>query len=811
MDRLLKDLRYSFRSLLKQPTFTVVAFVTLALGIGANTAIFSVVNALILQPPRFTDPERIVAIWQTPADKRIEGFVSYLNFKDYKARTQSFEDLAVYKSTSLTLTENGDSDRVQGVRISANFLPLLKVNVLRGRNFIPEEERPEETRAAIISNEFWRSHFGGSEGTIGSELLINGKVHRIVGILPADFSFPFSTKQGEVWTTVAGEEGNLKERGAQVLQVIGRLRPNVTIQQAESEVQTVTASLAKEYPRTNSERSAYIVGAREQVVGRDVRRALWLLFGAVGFTLLIACTNVANLLLVRAGARQREIALRAALGASRWQIARQLIGESLLLSLASGVGGLLIAVWSLKAIKYYAVNQLPRLAEVRLDATVLIFTLGVSLLTGLLFSLLPAFKASKTDVNEVLKATSKAATSGQSLRLWRDSLVASEVALSLILLIGAGLMIKSFTQLVNVPPGFDAGNVLTGRVSLSTKNYSKTEQRVAYVDQTLASLKALPNVESAAFVAPMPFSGGNVGSDFRIKGRPDPQPGNEPTASFRSVTPGYFESIRIPLLSGRHFDDQDRRGGIGAAIVNQTLARLYFAGEDPIGKMIDNVGANQNEGDPLEWRIVGVVGDVHHSSLMKAPQPEIYLPFQQNSWNWGNFFVRTKNNPTALTEAFRQQIKAQDKAVSLTDVRLVKEAISETVDQPRLFTFLFGLFGALGLLLTVTGVYGVISYSVSQRTQEIGIRMSLGATGQSVVSLILKQGLVLAFIGTLVGLAISFSLSRLIVSLLFEVKPTDLTTFAIATIVLLLAAFLASYLPARRATKVDPLVALRYE
>jgi putative ABC transport system permease protein len=811
MDTLIKDIRYSVRTLLKHPAFSVVAFVTLALGIGANTLIFSVVNALILNPPNFNDPERIVSIWQTSTEKRVEGYVSYLNLQDWRTRAHSFEDIAGYKPSSMDLTENGEAEPVQGMRVTANFFPLLKVRLFRGRDFRAEEDKPEVQRVAILSYEYWQTKFGGNESALTQQITLNGKPHAIIGVLPPNFEFPLSVKDAAIWTTVAGETGNLPERGARILRVVGRLRSGVPIAQAQAEIATIASSLAQEYPQTNRQTTAYLVGAHEQIVGHDIRKALWLLFGAVAFILLIACTNTANLLLVRAGIRQREIALRAALGAGRWHIARQLLTESLLLALLAGAGGLLIAVWGLGAIKFYAADQLPRLNEVHLNVRVLFFTFLISILTGLLFSLVPTLKASRPDVNEVLKTGGKSTTSGLSLRLWRDSLVVSEVALSLILLVGAGLMIKSFEQLINVPPGFDPTNVLTGQVSLTRAIYDKPEERVTYVSQTLEKLKALPGVESAAFVAPMPFSGGNVGSDFTIDGRPQPEPGNEPVASVRSVTSQYFQAIRIPLLKGRYFTELDRRGGIGAAIVNQTLAQRYFPGEDALGKRISHIGANQDEGDPEQWEIVGVVGDVHHSSLIKEAQPEIYLPYRQNSWAWGNFFVRSKTDPRSLTEPFRQQIKLEDKSVPLTKVRLLTEAIAGTVTQSRFYTLLFGIFGAIGLLLTMTGVYGLISYTVSQRTREIGIRIALGATRQSVVRMVLKQGIGLAIVGVAVGLAISFALTRLIAGLLFEVQPTDLTTFLVAAAVLLSAAFLASYFPARRATQVDPLIALRYE
>jgi putative ABC transport system permease protein len=811
MQTLWQDLRYGVRSLLKRPGFTLVAVITLGLGIGANTTIFSIINALILSPPRITDPERVVALWKTPKDKRTEGSVSYLDLQDWRTRNQSFEDIAGYKPNGFNLEHGDEVERIQGMRVTTNFFPLVKVPLFRGRNFQVEEEERGSQPVAIISYEFWQSRFGGNEAALSQQIVLNGKPHTIIGILPPNFEFPLWVADAVVWTTVAGEGDNLAERGAQVLLGIGRLNPGVTIEQAQAEMATIAAVLEQEYPQANRNSTVYLVGAHEQIVGKDVRRALWLLLGAVGFILLIACTNTANLLLVRASARHREIAIRAALGARRWRIARQLITESFLLSLLAGGAGLLITVWGLSAIKFYGADQLPRLDEVRISARILLFTLAISVLTGLLFSLVPTLKASRPDVNQVLKSGTRAATSGRGLRLWRDSLVVSEVALSLILLVGAGLMIRSFAQLVNVPPGFDPQNVLTGRISLTKAIYERPEERVLYINQTLERLGALPGVESAAFVAPMPFGGGNVGSSFRIQGRPTPEAGSEPSAGNRSVTPEYFDSIKIPLIKGRHFNQQDRRGGVGAAIINQTLAQRYFPNEDPIGRRISNIGANQNDGDPEQWEIVGVVGDVHHSSLTKAATPELYLPYQQNSWTWGNFLIRTTVEPSTLTESFREQVRAGDKSVPLTNVRALTEAISDTVAQPRFYTFLFGIFAAIGLLLTVTGVYGLISYTVAQRTQEIGIRMALGANRQSVVRMVLKQGIVLAITGVAIGIAISFALARVIVTLLFDVKPTDLATFSIATLVLLGAAILASYVPARRATKVDPLIALRYE
>jgi putative ABC transport system permease protein len=806
-----QDLRYGARMLLKNPGFTLIAVFTLALGIGANTAIFSVVNALILNPPHIAEADRVAAIWRTAKDKRTEGFVSYLELQDWRAQSRSFEAIAGYKPNGFILLNQEQAEVLQGMRVTANFLSLLKVNLLRGRDFQVEEEKRGAAGMVIIGHQFWQNRLGGNDAALGQQLTLNGKPFTVIGILPPGFEFPLIGKEVELLTTIAGEGGNLDQRGAQVLKGLGRLKQGVTFTQAQADLTTIAANLEQQYPRYHHNETAYLVPVGEQIVGTEVRRALWVLLGAVGFLLLIACTNVTNLLLVRASARQKELALRVALGAGTWRIARHLLTESLLLALLSGGAGLLVAVWGLGAIKYYGAEQLPRLAEVQINGRVLVFTLGVSVLTALLFSLLPVFKAARPDINEVLKAGSKTATSGGALRWWRDSLVVAEVAFGLVLLVGAGLMMRSFGALMNVPPGFDPENVLTGQISLTRAVYENPEERVRYVNQTLDRLKALPGVESAAFAAPMPFSGGNVGSDFRIEGRPQPEPGQEPHANNRSVTAQYFQAIKIPLRKGRYFTEQDQRGGVGAAIINETLANRAFPNEDPIGKYITNIGANQNEGDPKRWEIVGVVGDVHHNSLIKAATPEIYLPFQQNSWGWGNFFVRTTNDPAALTRSFSEAIRSGDKTVPVTKVLPLEQAISDTVAQARFYTLLFALFGVTGLLLTLTGIYGVISYTVAQQTQEIGIRMALGANRHAVVRMVMTDGLRLAGVGVVIGLGASFALTRLMTGLLFGVSASDPRTLAGVTLLLTAVALLACYIPARRAAKVDPMVALRCE
>ena len=806
-----RDLRYGARSLLKQPGFAFIAVLTLGLGIGANTAIFSLINTLVLSPPLITESERVAAIWRTPKDKRTEGFVSYIELHDWQAQNQSFEAIAGYKPNGFIELNQGQAERIQGMRVTANFLSVLKVGLLRGRDFQPEEEKRGAQPVVIMSHRYWQDRFSGDEAALGAQLALNGRSFTVIGILPRNFEFPLIPKETEVLTTVAAEGQNLDERGAQVLLAIGRLRRGVSLTRAQADLTAIAENLAQQYPQYNRNSTAYLVPVDEQIVGRDVRRALWLLLGAVGFVLLIACTNVTNLLLMRAITRRKELALRVALGAGTWRIARQLLTESMLLSLLSGGAGLAIAVWGLGATRYYGADQLPRLDEVHINARVLAFTLGVSVLTSLLFSLIPILKAARPDLNEVLKAGAKSIAGGGSLGWWRDSLVVAEVALGLVLLIGAGLMIRSFGALMNVNPGFDPKNVLTGRISLTRDIYEDTGERVRYVDQALERLKALPGVESAAFIAPMPFSGGNVGGDFRIEGRPKPEPGQEPGANVRSVTPQYFQSIKIPLHKGRYFTEQDRRGGAGVAVINETLAGRYFADEDPIGKRITNIGANQNDGDPEQWEIVGVIGDVHHTSLTKLATAELYLPYQQNSWTWGNFLIRTANDPSPVIGSFIDEIRAVDKTVPITNVQLLRRAIADTAAEARFYTVLFALFGAIGLIMTLTGIFGVISYTVSQQTQEIGIRLSLGAQASDLLKVFVGKGIALTAIGIAIGVVAAGGLTRLMANMLFGVSAIDPTTFIVIVVLLSLVALLACWIPARRATRVDPIIALRYE
>lgn len=805
-----QDLRLALRGVRKQPGFTLTAAITLALGIGANTAIFSVINTLILNPPHMVEAERVVALWRTAKDKRSKGPSSYLDVQEWRSQNRSLEAIAGYKPNGFTLVDE-QAERVQGMRVTAGFLSVLKVTPVLGRDFQFEEEKRGAKGVVITSHQFWQTKLAGDKSVVGKEITLDGKPFTVIGVLPETFEFPLAKNSTELLTTVADEGENLVERGAQVLIAFGRLKPDVTFAQAQADLTTIAGNLEQQYPQYWRNTIVYLVPVDEEIVGSETRLALWVLLGAVVFLLLIACTNVSNLLLVRATVRERELALRVALGAGRWRILRQWLTESLLLALLSAGLGVLLAAWGLRVIKYYGAGQLPRLDEVQIDLRVLSFTLIISIFTALLFSVLPALKASRPDINEVLKAGAKTATSSGASQFWRDSLVVAEVALGLVLLVGAGLMMRSFASLTNVHPGFDPNNVLTARITLSGADYEDAEPRRRYVSQTLERLKALPGVENAAFVAPMPFSGADIGGDFRFEGNAVPEPGREPAANVRNVTPNYFQTIRIPLLKGRYFSEQDQRSDVGTAIVNETFAKRFFANDDPLGKRIRELGVNQNPGDPKQYEIVGVVGDVHHNSLTRAATPELYLPHHQNSWPWGNFLVRTTSDPAALTRGFTEAIRTTDKSVPVTRVRPLTEAISATLSQPRFYTLLFGLFGATGLLLTIVGIYSVISYTVSHHTREIGIRMALGAQGMDVLKLIVGKGLVLTLIGIGIGLVGAFAITRVMQTLLFGISTTDWITFTAVVIFLIVTGLIATAIPARRAIKVDPLVALRYE
>ena len=808
METLLKDFKYAVRMLFKSPGFTLTAVAALALGIGATTAIFSVVNAALLRSLPYQNPEQLVAVWEISKSEGTESVASYPNLADWRAQNTVFEDMSAVRSRGHTITGLGEAERIEGAVVSSSFFPLLRAKAMLGRTFLPEEDTAGASRVVVMSHKLWVRKFSRDENIIDQTITLSGNPYTVIGILPADFSFPFEVEEAELWTTTAFEGDNLNERGAHTNSVIARLKDGASLDQAQPEMDAIAARLEQQYPETNTDSGVRVLSLRDQLVGH-IELALWILLGAVIFVALIACSNVANLLLARAARRQKEMAIRSALGATRWRVARQLLTESILLALVGGGAGLLLAVWGIEAIVLYLPEEIARLSGIGIDARVLSFTLLMSILTGLIFGLAPALKASRPDLNETLKEGGRSSASAGRGSL-RGALVVAEVALALVLLAGAGLLMKSFLRLRQINPGFDAENVLTLRVNLSGPNYKEDHQRLRFIDEALDKLRALPGVESAAFVTPPPFSGDGLGTSFSIEGRPT-APGQEPGAAVHGVTTDYFNVLKIPIITGRHFTDRDVKGGTGAVIINQTLARRHWPDESPLGKQISSVGIGVDDNEPKVWEIVGVVGDVKHVALDKKPFPEMYFPIRQQSWGWGYMTIRTSGDPKSLATVARAELLSIDRDQPIYRIRSLDEMISNSVAKPRFYMLLLGLFAIVGLVLAIVGVYGVISYMVSERTREIGVRMALGATRRDVLRMVLGRGLTLAAVGIVIGLGGGIAVTRVIESLLFEVSATDPLIFGTVSALLALVAAFACYVPAMRATRVDPMTALRYE
>ena len=804
MENLRGDITYAIRNLWKRPGFTLIAVLTLALGIGANTAIFSAINALLLKPLPFPELDRVVAIWDKSAtvDRNEVAFGNYL---DWRAQSQSYEQLALYRWWSANLTGIDSPERIQGFLVTANFFDALGMKPIMGRNFLPDENQPGKEAVAIITHSLWQRRFGADPNIVNKTITINSVVRTVVGVMPERFNFP---KGSEVYAPLAMTPELMKNRMSHSYYVIGRLKPGVSIESSQAELDNVTARLEQQYPEANKGWGATVYPILADTV-RQYNTALWIMMGAVGFVLLIACANVANLMLARASGRQREIALRAALGASRWRIVRQLLTESVIVALLGGVFGILVAFWGIDALRASNPGEAERFApgwyQLGLNFTVLAFTLGLSLFSGIVFGLAPALQASRPNLNDSLKEGSRQA-SGRSHGL-RSSLVVFEVALSLVLLVGAGLLARSFLSLLRINPGFNPENVLTMNVNLPVAKYKDDPARAAFYNDLVQRVKAYPGVESAAVVNYIPLGGANSSDTFLVEGRPEPPPGEEVGGRYRVSTPDYFRTMGIRLVKGREFTDQDKAGAVPVVIVNETLARTHWPNEDAIGKRIRFYG-------PLEkapWmEIVGVVEDVKHE-LDLPVTPEYYLPHAQDPWNAMILVAKTKADPASFAAALRQQVWSIDKDQPVFDVRTMEEVRSISIALYSFSSVMLAIFAGLALLLASIGIYGVMAFAVTQRTQEIGIRMALGARALDVLKLVVKHGMKLALLGIVIGLAGSWALTRFMKQLLVGVEATDLLTFSVVSVCLLVAAFVACYLPARRATKVDPLEALRYE
>jgi predicted permease len=803
---MLTDLRYALRMLIKRPAFSAIAILTLGLAIGANSAIFSVVNAVLLRPLPYAHSEQLVRVFGSQPQLGLAP-TSPANFLEWKEQNEVFERIATYVGQGFNLTGGDKPERVIGARVSADLFPLLRVQPGLGRAFTEEEDQTGHGQVAILSHEFWQSRFGGDSHALNQTITLNEKPYTVVGIMPPGFAFPDTRTQ--VWTPVAFNPAERATRDTNFIDVIARLKPGVSIEQARAHMTALAQRQAERYPQSNTGVGAKVISLHEQTVG-DVRPILVVLLGAVGFVLLIACANVANLLLARAAARQKEMAIRGALGASRSRVVRLLLTESVVLAVLGGAVGLILASWSLDLLVSLKPANLPRLAEIGINRAVFIFTLTISVVTGIVFGLVPAFQASKPDLNEGLKDSGRGATGGPGRQRVRTLLVVSEVALSLVLLVGAGLMMRSFARLLAVDPGFKADHVLTAFVSLPVSKYPRGDEQAAFFGRLIERLRNLPGVSSAGVVSDMPLFGGSS-TGFEIDGRPASLPGQRPLTDYRLITPDYFTAMGIRLIKGRAFSRHDTEDAPGVVIINETMAARFFPGEDPIGKRIGL------SGNPRDWReIVGVVGDVRNYGVDSDVKPEAYVPLVQNAPGYlanvasaMNVVVRSTNAPAVLTTMLRDQVQALDKDQPVSEVRTMEWYLSESMAQRRFNMILLGAFGGLALVLAAVGIYGVIAYTVTQRTHEMGIRIALGARGGDILKLIFAHAMFTTLIGIGIGLGAALALTRLLQNLLYQVTATDPLVFGTITLLLLLVAMVATYIPARRAMKVDPITALR--
>jgi putative ABC transport system permease protein len=798
MENLFKDIRYGVRGLLKRPGFTAVAVITLALGIGLNSAIFSVINAVLLRPLPYQDPASLVTFRSNQ---------SALDLADVQSQSRTFSKFGGEVMQALDYTAGSEPVQIQNGHVTGGYFETLGVTPERGRLITPQDDQPGAPFVVVLSHGLWKSHFNSDPAIVGKSIPLSGNMYTVIGVTPASFVSPSSNT--ESWTPVfVSNPIAAKFRGVHFLRTYGRLAPGVTLEQARAEMQIIDKNLAAQYPAENKNRHSVLLPLHESIVGES-RRSLLVLFAAVSLVLLIACANFANLLLARAAEREREFVIRAALGAGRWRLIRQLLTESLLVSLIGGAAAVLLAIWGTSLLVSFKPENLPRIEEIGVDLRVLAFTFGLSMLTGIVFGLLPAWTAARGGVNEALKEGGRSSTVGAARQRLRSAFVVIELAVALVLLMGAGLLIKTFWNLRSVEPGFAPEHLMTMRIELPEARYKERDKQNRFQSQTLEGIKTLPGVE-AAMVSELPLSGDNLNHDFLIENRPFIQPGDEPSLESRSVAGDYFRTMHIPLLAGRDFDSRDfAEKAPLVGIANESMVKQYFKNEDPIGKRM-----RWARNPEVQWiTIVGVAGDVKHFGLDLPEQPGLYSPYPQAPpWKrWMSLVARTQSDPGEMTQALKQQIWKVDSQLPVTKVQTMSEVAATSFAARRFNMSLLAVFAVLALLLAAVGIYGVMSYAVTQRTQEIGIRMALGARALDVLKLVIGNGMTLTLIGVALGLVGSAALTRLMSTLLFGVTPTDKLTFVVVSAVLVLVALLACYVPARRATKVDPLEALRYE
>lgn len=821
MRTLINDVRFGIRQLRRSPGFTIIAVFTIALGIGATTAMFSVVNAVLLRPLPFPRPERLVNIGEYDTRHGLPrnqlGSLSYPDLEDIRNRNHSFSDVALYFWYEATLSGVGEPLHVNISQVSASLFPILGVQPTLGRIFRPEEDQPGHY-VAIVSDHFWRTRLNSSSKAIGQNIDLNGRAFSIVGVMPPGFQFPFSAEPRDLWLTTSrshetdepGDTPFSAQRGAHAFGAVGRLQDGVSLAQANADLKSIAAALSQQYPDTNSHMGMASIFELDSLVG-DLRTPLTVLLAAVGLVLLIACANVANLLLVRGSERIREMGVRAALGASRLRVLRQLLTESLILSLAGAGLGVIFASFMLSGVLRLYPKNLPRADVISLDGRVLLFSAGLAIVTGILFGLAPALRTASSDLaSSVRSGAGRTATAGRGHNRLRSTLVVAETAIGVMLLIGAGLLLRSLHRLTHVDLGFDPEHLLTASFDLSETKYN-ADQQDRFVNNLLLRLNSLPGVVSASGGLPLPMGEDHYVVSFNQLDHPLP-PSSHPTAAFYVVTTGFFESMRMPLIRGRFFDERDTRNSAPTMIISQAFAKKYFSNEDPIGKRIE-IGASEGASrDKYKIReIIGVVGDLRTSDLDKLPVASYYAPLSQLMWGAPTLVIRTAGQPYGVVDEIAKTVRSMDSAAPLYNVRSMEEYLALALGRARFQTLLLGLFAGIALLLTAIGLYGVMAQSVSQRTQEIGIRLAMGATRESVRSMILRRGTILSLAGTAVGVIGAIAFARVMESLLYEIPPRDPMTYVAVCVLLALVALLASYIPAFRATRLDPMVALRYE